>query len=85
MFSFALYFNFVFFCLETVLSIFQLVTDEKLKTHTGFELYDIKELEDNCRKLRVEKTMSVHDLYKFVANNLVGKRTIFCFIVIPWF
>ena len=50
----------------------QLITDEQMKAHNGLELFDQKALESNSRKLKVEKTMTVRDLYRFVARNMVS-------------
>lgn len=47
-----------------------LVTEEDLKAHTGFELFDQNTLEVQCRKLKVEKAMTYHDLYKFIGSNM---------------
>lgn len=43
-----------------------------MKNHTGFELFDAKEADILCRKLRVHKSMTIKELYAYVAINLVS-------------
>lgn len=50
---------------------FQLILDEEMKSHHEFELFDSRTLEAQSRKLKVQKTMTYRDLYKFIAANLV--------------
>jgi hypothetical protein len=48
-----------------------------MKVHNGFELFDPRALEATPNnKLKVEKSMSIRDLYSFVANNVVGSLAI---------
>lgn len=42
-----------------------------MKAHHDFELFDNRTLEAQSRKLKVQKTMTYRDLYKFIAANLV--------------
>ena len=45
--------------------------------HTGFELFDAKEAETLCRKLKVHKSMTIKELYNYVAANLNGNNMAF--------
>uniref|UniRef100_A0A915LYV6 Ubiquitin carboxyl-terminal hydrolase 7 n=1 Tax=Meloidogyne javanica TaxID=6303 RepID=A0A915LYV6_MELJA len=54
-----------------------LILDEEMKSHHEFELFDSRTLEAQSRKLKVQKTMTYRDLYKFIAANLNIPETSF--------
>uniref|UniRef100_A0A914H2D2 Ubiquitin carboxyl-terminal hydrolase 7 n=1 Tax=Globodera rostochiensis TaxID=31243 RepID=A0A914H2D2_GLORO len=51
-----------------------LILDEEMKAHHEFELFDGRMTEVQTRKLKVQKSMSYMDLYKFIAKNMSMKE-----------
>ncbi|CAJ0914081.1 unnamed protein product, partial [Mesorhabditis belari] len=49
-----------------------LIREEKFQNHHGFDLFDVRLLEDECQKEKVKKKMNLEELYQFVASRVFG-------------